>query len=50
VHRFICKGTFEEKIDAMLKSKAELAGLTVRSGESWLSKMSHAELKELFNA
>jgi uncharacterized Zn finger protein/superfamily II DNA or RNA helicase len=48
-HRFITKNTFEEKIDAMLTSKRELAGMTVSSGESWLTRMSHAELKELFD-
>jgi len=48
VHRFITKNSFEEKIDAMLSSKQELADLTVKTGESWLARMSHAELKELF--
>ncbi|MDR3147458.1 MAG: hypothetical protein LBU00_03655, partial [Treponema sp.] len=48
VHRFITKNSFEEKIDQMLTAKAELAGMTVSSGESWLSRMSHAELRELF--
>jgi SNF2 family DNA or RNA helicase len=49
VYRFITKNTFEEKIDAMLSSKRELADLTVSSGESWLARMSHEELRELFN-
>jgi SNF2 family DNA or RNA helicase len=49
VHRFITKNTFEEKIDAMLSSKRELADMTVSSGESWLARMSHNELKELFD-
>ncbi|MDR1956296.1 MAG: DEAD/DEAH box helicase family protein [Treponema sp.] len=49
VHRFITKGSFEEKIDAMLTSKQELADLTVSSGESWLTRMSHEELKSLFD-
>jgi SNF2 family DNA or RNA helicase len=49
VHRFITKNSFEEKIDAMLSSKRELADMTVTSGESWLTRMSHAELKALFN-
>jgi len=48
VHRFITKNSFEEKIDAMISSKQELADMTVKSGESWLAKMSHEELKELF--
>jgi len=48
VHRFITKNSFEEKIDAMITGKKELADLTVKSGESWLSRMSHEELKKLF--
>jgi superfamily II DNA or RNA helicase len=49
VHRFITKNSFEEKIDAMLSSKKELADMTVSSGESWLARMSHGELKALFD-
>ncbi|MDR0668752.1 MAG: DEAD/DEAH box helicase [Treponema sp.] len=48
VHRFITRNSFEEKIDRMLSAKRELADMTVSSGESWLSRMSHAELRELF--
>jgi SNF2 family DNA or RNA helicase len=49
VHRFITKNSFEEKIDAMLSSKQELADLTIKSGESWLARMSHEELRALFD-
>ncbi|MDR2951824.1 MAG: DEAD/DEAH box helicase [Treponema sp.] len=49
VHRFITKNSFEEKIDAMITSKQELANMTVSSGESWLARMSHDELKALFD-
>ena len=48
VHRLITKNSFEEKIDAMISSKRELADMTVKSGESWLARMSHEELRELF--
>ena len=48
VHRFITKNSFEEKIDAMIASKQELADMTIASGESWIARMSHDELKELF--
>lgn len=48
VHRFITRNTFEERIEAMLESKRELAEMTVSSGESWLSRMDHEELKRLF--
>jgi SNF2 family DNA or RNA helicase len=49
VHRFITKNSFEEKIDAMITSKKELADMTVASGESWIARMSHEELKDLFD-
>jgi SNF2 family DNA or RNA helicase len=49
VHRFITKNSFEEKIDAMISGKKELAEMTVASGESWLARMSHEELKDLFD-
>jgi SNF2 family DNA or RNA helicase len=49
VHRFITKNSFEEKIDAMLNSKRELADMSVSSGESWLTRMSEAELRMLFD-
>jgi SNF2 family DNA or RNA helicase len=48
VHRFITRNSFEEKIDAMISSKQELADMTIASGESWLARMSHDELKALF--
>ncbi len=48
VNRLLTKGTFEEKIDDMLKSKKNLANLTVASGEKWIGDLSNEELKEVF--
>ncbi|MDR1910195.1 MAG: DEAD/DEAH box helicase family protein [Spirochaetaceae bacterium] len=48
VYRFITRNSFEEKIDLMLSAKRELAEMSVSSGESWLARMSHEELRELF--
>ena len=48
VYRFITAGTIEEKIDGMIKSKRELAELSVASGESWLSSMDDDELRQIF--
>lgn len=48
VHRLISLGTFEEKIDAMIAAKRELADLTVAVGESRLSELSNEELRRLF--
>ncbi|MBK8705271.1 MAG: SWF/SNF helicase family protein [Saprospiraceae bacterium] len=48
VHRFITSSTFEERIDAMIQSKKELANLTVASGETWIGQLSDGELRNLF--
>jgi len=48
VNRLLVQGTFEEKIDDMLKSKKALANLTVASGENWIGELSNHELKEIF--
>ncbi|HEU5117233.1 MAG TPA: DEAD/DEAH box helicase, partial [Isosphaeraceae bacterium] len=48
VHKFVCSGTLEEKIDAMIEKKQEIAGSVIGSGEDWLTKLSTDELKDLF--
>ncbi|MDE6400662.1 MAG: DEAD/DEAH box helicase, partial [Muribaculaceae bacterium] len=48
VYRFITKGTFEEKINAMIQDKKQLADLTVGTGEKWLTSMSDDELRSIF--
>lgn len=48
VHRMITLGTFEEKIDEMLKSKKELADLAVYEGEKILTELSDEEIYEIF--
>ena len=48
VYRFICEGTFEEKIDEMIRAKRELADLTVEAGEKWITELSTGEIRSLF--
>ncbi len=48
VHKFICAGTLEEKIDQLIEGKQELAGKLVGAGEAWLTEFSTKKLKELF--
>jgi SNF2 family DNA or RNA helicase len=48
VHRFITKGTFEERINEMIQSKKHLANMTVATGENWMGNLSNKELKEMF--
>jgi SNF2 family DNA or RNA helicase len=48
VHKFVCVGTLEERIDQMIEQKKELAESIVGSGENWLTEMSTEQLKSLF--
>lgn len=49
VHKFVCMGTLEEKIDEMIEKKKSIAGKIVGgTGEAWLTELSNDELKELF--
>lgn len=48
VHKFICTGTLEEKIDAMIADKKALAEFVVGDGEGWLTELSTADLRKVF--
>ncbi|MBQ9688084.1 DEAD/DEAH box helicase, partial [bacterium] len=48
VHRLITLGTFEEKIDEMLKSKKDLADMAVFEGEKIITELSDEEIYEIF--
>lgn len=48
IHKFVCIGTLEERIDQMIEQKKELAESIVGAGENWLTEMSIEQLKELF--
>jgi SNF2 family DNA or RNA helicase len=48
VHKFICAGTLEEKIDEMIERKKEIAEKVIGAGEGWLTELSTSELKSLF--
>lgn len=48
VHQFICKGTIEERIDSLLRSKRELADSLFSGGiERLISHMNPREIREL---
>ena len=47
VHKFICLGTLEERIDELIESKRALAESVVGAGEDWLTELSTDELHEL---
>jgi SNF2 family DNA or RNA helicase len=48
VHKFICTGTLEERIDEMIERKKEIAGKIIGAGETWISELSNKELRSLF--
>ena len=48
VHKFVCAGTLEEKIDEMIERKKEIAEKVIGTGEGWLTELSTSELKDLF--
>ena len=47
VHKFLCIGTVEENIDALIESKKALAESIVTADESWLTELSTDELREM---
>ncbi len=47
VHKFVCTGTLEERIDQMIEQKMELAENIVGSGEQWLSDLSASQLRDM---
>jgi len=47
VHKFVCVGTLEERIDQMIEQKTELARNIIGSGEQWLTELSTGQLREM---
>ncbi|GAB5491293.1 MAG: DEAD/DEAH box helicase [Phototrophicaceae bacterium] len=47
VHKYICLGTLEERIDAMIEHKQGLADSIIGAGESWISELNSEELRDL---
>src|SRR5207244_9527272 len=48
VHKFVCIGTLEEKIDEMIEKKQKVAERVVGAGEGWLTEFSDEQLRDLF--
>ncbi|MDO8692406.1 MAG: DEAD/DEAH box helicase, partial [Dehalococcoidia bacterium] len=47
VHKYVCVGTLEERIDQLMEGKKELAESVVGAGETWLTEMSTDELRSM---
>jgi SNF2 family DNA or RNA helicase len=48
VHKLLCAGTVEDKIDRLLEHKRELAAKVVSAGEQWITELGSSELRDLF--
>jgi SNF2 family DNA or RNA helicase len=49
VHKFLTKGTVEERIDMMLEEKSRLSqDVIAAAGETWITEMNNEELLDLF--
>ncbi|MCK4659579.1 MAG: DEAD/DEAH box helicase [Phycisphaerae bacterium] len=46
VHKFVCIGTVEDRIDRMLETKRALAENIIGSGDDWLTGLSTQELRD----
>jgi SNF2 family DNA or RNA helicase len=49
VHKFLCAGTIEERVNQMLEAKRDLAARIVGQGEQWITELDNEQLRELFS-
>jgi SNF2 family DNA or RNA helicase len=47
VHKFVCAGTLEERIDELIERKRAVAERVIGSGETWLTELSGRQLRDL---
>ena len=47
VHKFVCTGTLEERIQEMLERKREVAESLLSAGEGWITELTNEELRRL---
>ena len=47
VHKMICSGTLEEKIDSMIEFKKDISKSVVGTGEGWITEMSNEDLRSV---
>jgi hypothetical protein len=48
VRKLVCAGTVEDRINALIESKRDLAERVVGAGEGWLTELSTEELSDVF--
>ena len=47
VHKYLVRGTLEERIDQMIEQKTELAENIIGAGERWLTELDTEDLREI---
>ncbi len=47
VHKFVCQGTVEERINQLINTKRDLADKIVGAGEAWIAELSTSDIKKL---
>ncbi|MCZ6835738.1 MAG: DEAD/DEAH box helicase [Planctomycetota bacterium] len=47
VHKFVCTGTLEERIDQMIEQKTKLAENIIGAGEQWLTELGTQQLRDI---
>lgn len=47
VHKFVCAGTLEERIDAMIEQKSAIAEDIVGTGENWITELNDDDLHDM---
>ena len=47
VHKMICSGTLEERIDDTIEMKKDVSRMVVGAGEGWLTEMSNKDLRDI---
>jgi len=47
VHKYVCAGTLEERIDQMIERKRSIAEDIVGTGETWITELNDEELHDM---
>ena len=47
VHKMVCQGTLEERIDNLLEEKRQLAEAVVGAGDRWVTELDDDTLRDL---
>jgi SNF2 family DNA or RNA helicase len=47
VHKLVCAGTLEERVDEMIERKKAIADQVMGTGETWLTELSDDEIRQL---